>query len=198
MDLVPVAPACLDTWMMLPLDPMGLAALTALKQITGGPLMYKMMRRDQKILNWTFVIFRRSEDLADEKQEYVKKNVFWFHFGAGYASGWGAISASRMFLTLLPSALLLHHDTSPSDLFHWFSRHSSCSVLGEDLFKEIMLKSLKKRRKKKSFLRQCLHIPSNSPLTLPSAVVRHCPSLCYGPALTRFDWCILTLSILSP
>lgn len=86
MDLVPVAPACLDTWMMLPLDPMGLAALTALKQTTGDPFLYKMMRRDQKCLNWTFVICCRSEDLADEKQNYIKKILFWFRFGAGYAS----------------------------------------------------------------------------------------------------------------
>lgn len=96
MDLVPVAPACLDTWMMLPLDPMGLAALTASKQTTGDPFMYKMMRRDQKCLSWTFVICRRWEDLADEKQNYVKKILFWFCFGAGYASGWGEIPASTM------------------------------------------------------------------------------------------------------
>lgn len=53
MDLARAAPACLDTWMMLPLDPMGLAASTALKQTTGDLFMYKTTRRDQMFLNWT-------------------------------------------------------------------------------------------------------------------------------------------------
>lgn len=94
-DLVPGAPECSDTWMMSPLVPMGLAVLTALKQTTGDPFMYKMMRRDQK-LNWTFVICHRSEGLAEENAKLCQEELLlvWLCCRSGYTSGWGEMAAS--------------------------------------------------------------------------------------------------------
>lgn len=93
MDLVPVAPACLDTWMMLPLDPMGLAALTALKQTTGDPSKYKRMKRDQKFLNCNLSWAR---GFGWQKAERCQEKLILGRFGAGSPSGWGEIAASTM------------------------------------------------------------------------------------------------------
>lgn len=192
MDLVPVAPACLDTWMMLPLDPMGLAALTTLKQTTGDPFVYETMRRDQKFF-------------LNLAENYIK-NLFWVRFGAGYVSGWGEMAArvisvgTECFNTVAKcSAATLwpwHSSIRPSSMIYGRSLASpahfppprSCSVLSDDLFVKIVWRFFQE-----SFLKQCPHLPSDS---LPTPPVSPVPPRPWSSS--DLFWLVCFVLMLSP